>query len=146
MSAAPARPLAGKIAIVTGSSRSIGASIAHRLAADGAHVVINFHRIAPDAERVAYAINSRHKEGGGRAIIVKADVSTVDGGRLLLRECTRQLGVPDILVLNAGVMGHKPLATTTELDYDAHINTNVKGPLFIVQEAAQVMRQGAFLT
>lgn len=138
--ARPHAPLAGKVAIVTGSSRSIGASIAQRLAADGAHVVINYHRIAMDAERIACAINEC--SSGGRAIVVKADVSTVEGGRYVLDECTRQLGVPDILVLNAGMMGHTPLANATERDYDMHINTNVKGPLFMVQAAAKVMREG----
>lgn len=141
MHAASAGPLAGKIAIVTGSSRSIGASIAQRLAADGAHVVINYHRVAMDAERTAQNINSL---AGGRAIVVRADVSTIAGGKDLLDECVSQLGVPDILVLNAGVMGHTPLASTTERDYDAHINTNVKGPLFMVQAAAQQMKEGQF--
>lgn len=139
-----AGPLAGKVAIVTGSSRSIGASIAQRLAADGAHVVINYHRIAVDADRTAQAINSRCGEGGGKAIIVRADVSTIEGAKFVLDECMRQLGVPDILVLNAGVMGHTPLANTTERDFDMSFNTNVKGPLFMVQAAAPHMREGRF--
>lgn len=140
-----ARPLAGKVAVVTGSSRSIGAAIARRLAADGADVVVNFHRVAVDAERTAYGINTHHAagHGGGRAVVVRADVSTVAGGRHLLRECRRLLGAPpDILVLNAGFMGHRPLAETDEADYDAHINTNVKGPLFLVQNAAPDMKPG----
>ena len=139
MTSVPPRPLAGKIAIVTGSSRSIGASIAKRLAADGADVIINYHRIAVEAERTAYNINSKD---GGRAFIVKADVSTIAGGNHLLKECQRMVGGPDILVLNAGFMGHKPLAETDELEYDKLINTNVKGPLFLVQNAAQYMKPG----
>ncbi|KAI0338994.1 short chain type dehydrogenase [Trametopsis cervina] len=141
----PLGPLAGKVAIVTGSSRSIGASIAQRLAADGADVIINYHKIAVDADRVANQINNAAANGaspGGRAIVVKADVSTIEGGQHLLDECIRQLGVPDILVLNAAVMGHTPLASTRERDYDVHFNTNVKGPLFLVQAAAERMQPG----
>lgn len=135
----PRRPLQGKVAVVTGSSRSIGASIARRLAADGADVIVNYHRIAVEAERTAYSINSKD---GGRAYIVRADVSTIDGGRFLLQECVRLVGPPDILVLNAGLMGHKPLADTDEKEFDAHINTNIKGPLFMVQAAAKIMKPG----
>ena len=133
-------PLAGKVAIVTGSSRSIGASIAKRLAEDGADVIINYHRIAVEAERTAYSINAHE---GGRAYIVKADVSTVAGGKHLLAECVRLIGAPDIVVLNAGIMGHKSLEETEEEDFDALINTNVKGPLFLVQAASEVMTEGA---
>lgn len=140
MAAPPSRrPLQGKVAIVTGSSRSIGASIARRLAADGADVIVNYHRVAVEAERTAYSINS---QDGGRAYIVRADVSTIAGGRFLLKECVRLLGSPDILVLNAGLMGHKPLADVSEAEFDAHVNTNVKGPLFMVQAAAQLMKPG----
>ena len=139
-SASSRRPLQGKVALVTGSSRSIGASIARRLAADGADVIVNYHSVAVEAERTAYSINSRD---GGRAYIVRADVSTIDGGRLLLQECVRLIGPPDILVLNAGVMGHKPLAETDEREFDAHMNTNIKGPLFMVQAAAKIIKPGA---
>ena len=135
-------PLSGKVALVTGSSRSIGAAIARRLAADGADVVVNYHRSAGEAERTAYAINARD---GGRAVVVRADVSSVAGGRALLRECTKLLGAPDILVLNASVMGHTPLAETVESEFDEHINTNVKGPLFMVQAAARIMDTGNHL-
>lgn len=134
------RPLEGKVAVVTGSSRSIGASIARRLAADGADVIINFHKVAVEAERTAYNINSKD---GGRAYVVKADVSTIDGGRFLLEECTRLIGVPDILVLNAGYIGHKPLDELEETDFDAQINTHVKGPLFMVQAVSHTLKPGA---
>lgn len=134
------RPLDGKVALVTGSSRSIGASIAKRLAADGADVIINYHRLAVDAERTAYSIN---RGDGGRAFVVRADVSSVAGARFLLAECVRLIGAPHILVLNAGVMGHSPLAQADEAEFDAHINTNVKGPLFMVQDAARIMEPGA---
>jgi 3-oxoacyl-[acyl-carrier protein] reductase len=138
-------PLAGKVAIVTGSSRSIGAAVAQRLAADGANVVINFHKVPLDAERTAECINAHSaSHGGGRAIVVKADVSTVEGGQHLLDACLHEFGVPDILVLNAAVMAHTRLSQTKEADFDLTFNTNVKGPLFLVQAAAEKMQPGKF--
>ena len=134
-------PLAGKVAIVTGSSRSIGAAIAQRLAADGANVIINFHKIAVDAKRTADAINNS-PQCSGKAVVVKADISTVEGGQFLLAECIRYFGPPDILVLNASVMSHTRLATTSEDEFDASFNTNVKGPLFLVQAVAEKMQPG----
>ena len=103
-------------------------------------MIINYHRIAVEAERTAYGINELD---GGRAYIVKADVSTIAGGKFLLAECIRLIGAPDIVVLNAGIMGHKPLAEMEEDDFDVLMNTNVKGPLFLVQGAAEVMKEGA---
>ncbi|KAI0087897.1 NAD-P-binding protein [Irpex rosettiformis] len=134
-------PLAGKVAIVTGSSRSIGAAIAHRLAADGANVIINFHKIAVDAKRTADCINNS-PDCSGKAVVVKADVSTVEGGEFLLAECIQNFGPPDILVLNASVMSHTRLANTSEEEFDTTFNTNVKGPLFLAKAVAKVMQPG----
>jgi len=136
-----ALPLLGKVAIITGSSRSIGAAIAKRLASDGANVIINYHSVDSfSAMFVANKINSQ--PNGGKATIVKADMSTIGGGKYLLEQCIKQLGKPDILVLNAGLMGHKTLQEVDEKYYDLHFNTNVKGPLFMVQAAAEVMSPG----
>ena len=132
-------PLSGKTAIITGSSRGIGASIAQKLAADGANVVINYHGNDAPACVVTNTINSRE---GGKAVMVKADMSTIAGGRLLLEKTMAKFGVPDILVLNAGVLGHKTVANMDEPYYDQHFNTNVKGPLFLVQAASAVMKEG----
>lgn len=132
-------PLYGKTAIVTGSSRGIGASIAQKLAADGANVVINYHGSDAPACVVANTINSRD---GGKAVMIKADVATIAGGRMLLERSIAKFGVPNIIVLNAGVLGHRALENVDEAYYDQHINTNVKGPLFLVQAASQVMKEG----
>ncbi|KAI0789684.1 short chain type dehydrogenase [Abortiporus biennis] len=133
-------PLSGKVAIVTGSSRSIGSAIAKRLARDGANVVINYHSTdSASPSIVANAINGRE---GGRAIIVKADVSTIEGGKHLLEQCIKQLGVPDILVLNAASMGHRTLGDIDEEYYNHHFDTNVKGPLFMAKAVAEVMPTG----
>ncbi|KAI0331680.1 NAD-P-binding protein [Cubamyces sp. BRFM 1775] len=131
--------LSGKVAIVTGSSRSIGAAIASRLASQGANVVINYHSNATAAQAVADAIN---KQGAGKAIIVKANVASVQENKQLVEETLRQFGRVDILVLNAGVMDCKRLPDVTEKSFDEHFETNVKGPLFLVQAAAPHMTAG----
>ncbi|RPD64123.1 NAD-P-binding protein [Lentinus tigrinus ALCF2SS1-7] len=132
-------PLSGKVAIVTGSSRSIGAAIATKLASQGANVVINYRSGSSAAQGVADAINT---EGAGKAIIVQADVSTVVDNQRLVQETVRQLGRLDIVVLNAGIMDMKSPADVTEADFDRHYNTNVKGPLFLAQAAAPHLPAG----
>ncbi|TFK52655.1 NAD(P)-binding protein [Heliocybe sulcata] len=131
--------LAGRVAVVTGSSRSIGASIAKRLAKDGASVVVNYVSNSAAAEEVISEINSK---GPGKAIGVKADVSSISGAQALLDETVKQFGKLDILVLNAGVMASKVLAETDEKNFDDHININVKGPLFLTKAAAPLLTAG----
>lgn len=89
-------PLAGKVAIVTGSSRSIGASIAKKFGADGASVVVNYVSNAAAAQEVVSAIPE------GKAIAVKADAGSIAGGKELLDQTLKAFGKLDILVLNAG--------------------------------------------
>ncbi|EPQ50952.1 NAD P-binding protein [Gloeophyllum trabeum ATCC 11539] len=131
--------LAGRVAIVTGSSRSIGASIAKRLGKDGASVVVNYVSNSAAADEVVNEINSK---GPGKAISVKADVSSIAGAKTLLDETLQKFGKLDILVLNAGIMGAKVLAQTEEKDFDDHININVKGPLFLTKLAAPSLTAG----
>ncbi|KAI0676367.1 NAD-P-binding protein [Trametes maxima] len=133
--------LAGKVAIVTGSSRSIGAAIAKQLAALGAHVVINYVSSASSAQAVADSINAQGG-GVGKAIIVKADVGSVAANQHLVAETVRQFGRLDIVVLNAGIMDNETLSEVTEGTYDRQFATNVKGPLFLVQAAAPHLPPG----
>lgn len=152
----------GKVALITGSSKSIGASISRALAAQGASVVINYAKDS-SAEEVAQQINlslnstsvslpltSIDHQGDGRndvevprqqqqAIAVKADSSTISGGHYLLQETLRIFGRLDILVLNAGLMGSRTLSEIDESFFNAHFDFNVKAPLFLVKEAAEVM-------
>lgn len=139
-SPAPALPLAGKVALVTGSSRSIGASIAARLAFDGAAVVINYTTSAAAADALAASINAA---GRGRAVAIQADMSSVAEGRRLVQETVEKLGRLDIVVLNAGYMVNEPLAELQEDEFERHFGMNVKVPLFQVQEAAKHMGPGA---
>ncbi|THH28227.1 hypothetical protein EUX98_g5974 [Antrodiella citrinella] len=95
------------------------------------------------ATRVAYGINM--EEGGGRAVVVKADVSTIEGGKKVLDFCVEQFGPPNILVLNAGLMGTRTLSEIDEEYYDQNFNTNVKGPLFMAKTAAEIMKEVSYV-
>ena len=131
----------GKVAVVTGSSRSIGASIARCLGEHGANVVVNYVNDTKAANEVVQAIRS---QGKGGAIAVKADASTVEGGQLLLDEAMKTFGKIDILVLNAGIMGSRTLAELDEAFYESHFNINVKAPLFLAKAVAPILPAGSF--
>ncbi|KAF9564201.1 NAD(P)-binding protein [Agrocybe pediades] len=132
----PPTSLHGKVAVVTGSSRSIGAAVAKCLGELGANVVVNYVSDERSAEEVVQAIRS-HGKGG--AISVKADTSSIEGGQHLLHEAVRTFGKIDILVLNAGVMGSKTLMELDEGFYESHFNINVKAPLFMAKAAAPLL-------
>ncbi|KAI0789702.1 hypothetical protein C8Q75DRAFT_764612 [Abortiporus biennis] len=135
----PSLPLEGRVALVTGSSKGIGASIIKRLAADGASVVINYARSAQAAEELASSINAG---GVGKAIAVQADVSSITNAKRLLETTVSHFGKIDVLVLNAGLMDYGTLAQITETSFDDHFNINVKVPLFLAQAAAPLMQAG----
>lgn len=128
-----------KITVVTGSSRSIGAAIAKRLAQDGASVVINYASNEAAAKGVADEINSNR---AGAAVTVKADVSTVESCKYLLDETLKAFGKIDILVLNAGVMILNTLHQVDEKQFDDSFLINVKGPFFLVQAAEPHLKEG----
>ena len=132
-------PLSGKVALITGSSRSIGAAIAKRLASDGAIVVINYVSTADVAQKLAKEIDL---EGKGRALLVQADVSSVAEGNRLVEETVRHLGRLDILVLNAGYSEAQTLESLSEAEYDKQFLINVKVPLFMVQTAGKHFQPG----
>lgn len=136
-------PLAGKVAVVTGASRGIGAAIVKRLAVDGASVVINYASSAAVAEELAATINA---QGPGKAVTVQADVSTVAGGKHLLNEALKFFGKLDILVFNAGLMQNGFLANITDEDFDRHFDINVKVPLFVTQAALPHLKPGTNVT
>ncbi|KAF5383121.1 hypothetical protein D9615_005054 [Tricholomella constricta] len=128
--------LSGKVAIVTGSSRGIGAAIARRLADEGANVTVNYVNNPKLAEDLVNEINAK---GKGGAVAVKANASTIYGGKNLVDETIRAYGRVDILICNAGIMGSKPLADVEEDFFDDHINSNVKGPLFLAKAVAPLL-------
>jgi len=114
--------LAGKVAVVTGSSRGIGAAIARRLAAEGARVVLNCHASVEAAQAVADEI----RQAGGEALVVAADVSRGEEAQRLIQTTMAQWDRVDILVNNAGVTRDGLLMTMKEADWDAVLNTNLK--------------------
>lgn len=134
-------PLAGKVAIVTGSSRSIGAAIARRLARDGASVVVNYKGNAGAAQEVVASIAS---EGKGKAVAIQGDMTSLADAKRLIEEGVKAFGTGhlDILCLTAGLMGNAVLQDITEADFDAHFDINVKVPLFMTQAAVKYMGPG----
>ena len=128
--------LEGKIAIVTGGSRGIGAAIARRLGAEGATVAVVAHTARAKAEAVAQEIG----RAGGRAAPFQADVSRVADCERLAAEVADAFGTVDILVNNAGVYHPLPMEETTEALWDAQIDINLKGSFFMAKAVAPVMK------
>lgn len=132
--------VAPKVALVTGASRGIGATIAETLAARGHPVVINYASRAADAE----AVVGRIADAGGRAIAVKGDVADPAAIRALFEAAEATFGGADILVANAGIMdGALPkLADTTDEGFARLLDINVKGVFYALREAAHRLRAG----
>src|SRR5260370_2853542 len=123
--------LTGKVAIVTGASRGIGAEIAKRLAAAGASVVVNYASSREGADRVVAEIAGK----AGKAIAVKADVSKAADVQRLFDATKKAFGSLDVLVNNAGVYGFAPLEEVTEDEFHREFNINVLGLLLASREA-----------
>jgi 3-oxoacyl-[acyl-carrier protein] reductase len=123
--------LKGKVAIVTGASKGIGAGIAKRMAEAGAAVVVNYASSKEGADRVVSEITKK----GGKAIAVQGDVSKVADVKRLFAEAKRAFGAPDVLVNNAGIFAFDPLEAVTEDEFHREFNTNVLGPILTIQEA-----------
>ena len=130
--------ISGKVAIVTGTSKGIGAGIAVRLAADGAQVVVNYSRNTEDADAVVQKIVAI----GGRAIAVRADLAQPAQIQPLIDAALNAYGRLDILVNNAGVYKSDTLDTVTPESFDEHFHLNVRGLLLTTQAAARVMADG----
>jgi 3-oxoacyl-[acyl-carrier protein] reductase len=125
--------LAGKVAVVTGASKGIGAAIAKHLAAEGAAVVVNFSSSKEDAERVVAEI----ARDGGKAITIKANMSQKENIERLFAETMKAFGRLDILVNNAGIYEFSPLEGITEEHFHKQFNLNVLGLLIASQQAAR---------
>jgi 3-oxoacyl-[acyl-carrier protein] reductase len=130
--------LTGKVAVVTGASKGIGASIAEHLAAAGASVVVNYASSKPGADSVVEKI----KSAGGQAVAVQGDVSKTADIAQLFAETKRAYGKLDILVNNAGIFEFLPLAEITPEHFHKQFNLNVLGLLLTTQEAVKLMGPG----
>ncbi len=125
--------LTGKVAVVTGASKGIGASIAKSLAAEGAAVVVNYSSSKEGADRVVAEITGK----GGKAIAAQADVSKQADIEKLFAETKKAFGRLDILINNAGIYEFAPLAGVTEQHFEKIFDINVLGLLLSSQEAAK---------
>jgi 3-oxoacyl-[acyl-carrier protein] reductase len=125
--------LAGKVAIVTGASKGIGAAIAKELAKAGVAVVVNYASSKDGADRVVKEITQK----GGKAVAVHADVAKAGDVKRLFEETKKAFGALDILVNNAGVYEFAPLESVTEEEFHREFNTNVLGLILATREAVK---------
>lgn len=132
------KPLNGKVALVTGGSRGIGAAIALQLAEQGADVAITYAQSAEKAERVGHVI----KERGQRAIAIQADASNVTDVEDAVDKTVAELGGLDILVNNAGIFEVGNAGDLTNADFDRTVAVNVRAPFVATNAAAKKMRPG----
>ena len=127
--------LQGKVAVVTGASKGIGASIAEHLAAEGAAVVVNYAASKAGADSVVRRIHDK----GGKAVAIQADVSKPDDVKRLFAQAKAAYGTLDVLVNNAGIYEFAPLDSVTPEHFHKQFNLNVLGLLLATQEAVKLM-------
>lgn len=125
--------LAGKVAVVTGASKGIGAGIAKGFAAEGAAVVVNYCATREGAERVVREIEA----DGGKAIAIRADLAKEAEIRAMFDETVKAFGRLDILVNNAGVFNFAPIEQITAEQFHYQFDVNVLGVLLAIQEAVK---------
>jgi 3-oxoacyl-[acyl-carrier protein] reductase len=131
--------LAGKVAVVTGASKGIGAGIAKALAAAGAAVIVNYASSKAGADAVVQAIT----DAGGKAVAVQGNVTKADEAEGLVNAAIAQFGRLDILVNNSGIYEFSPIEAVTEEQYRAMFDVNVLGPLLVTKAAVGHLGEGA---
>ena len=131
--------LKGKVAVVTGASKGIGAAIAKSLAAEGASVIVNYASSKAGADTVVSAIAA----AGGKAVAVGGDVSKADQAKGIIDAAIKNFGRLDILVNNSGVYEFSPIEAVTEEQFHKIFNINVLGVLLTTQAAVEHLGEGA---
>ena len=129
----------GKVAMITGGSRGIGAAIAKRLAQDGAAVAITYSASSGKANQLVESI----VQAGGRALAIQADSADTDAVKRAVRTTAEKLGRLDILVNNAGVIHLAPIGQFPEDEFERSLNVNVRGVFTATQEAVRYMHEGS---
>ena len=132
------KALDGKVALVTGASRGIGAAIAKRLARDGASVAITFHSSPEKAVEIVRAIEAEGVEG----LAIQADAGDADAVRHAVQQVVTELGRIDVLVNNAGVVTASPFDEVAMEDFERQLAVNVRGVFVATQEAVKHMTAG----
>jgi 3-oxoacyl-[acyl-carrier protein] reductase len=126
--------LENKVAVITGASKGIGASIAKHFAAEGAKVVVNYASSKADAEKVVKSIT----DNGGTAIAIQGDVSIKEDVIRLFDETKNAFGTLDILVNNAGIYNYEPIEQVSAETFHQQFNINVLGSVFTIQSALEL--------
>src|SRR5246127_5310162 len=132
------KQLEGKIALITGGSRGIGAAIAKRLAADGANVAITYTKGADAAASVVKAI----ERAGGKAIAIQADAADADASKAAVEKTVATFGRLDVLINNAGTAIPKPFVESTLEEMDRVLDINIRGVFVATQAALKHMTEG----
>jgi len=132
--------LAGLVAVITGSSRGIGAAVADCLAANGAHLVVNYLRDEAAAAAVVRSAQGR----GVEALAVQGDISTVAAANRLIATALEKFGRIDILVCNAGIWKGAPVELVSEALWDETLDTNLKGTWAVCRAAVPQMKEQQF--
>lgn len=132
-------PVAGRIALITGGSKGIGAATALLLARNGANVVINYSSDASAADELVKTI------GTAKALAIKGDAGSVSDIERIVSETVKRFGKIDILIACAAILTLKDLEHTSEDDFDTIMRLNVKGPYFLSQKAVPHMPEGSHI-
>jgi len=132
------KKLQGKVAVVTGASKGIGASIAKHFGAEGASVIVNYASSKEGADKVVAEI----EKGGGKATAIGGDVSKIEEAQGIIEAALKTYGKLDILVNNSGVYEFVPIEGVTEDHFHKIFNINVLGPILTIQAAVKYLTEG----